>query len=70
MSEIDRSKASLVMPSHVALVDPMIITAFLANKCHFHPMASRKYYDKWWLKPIFKMIGAIPVEDLEIHDTG
>jgi 1-acyl-sn-glycerol-3-phosphate acyltransferase len=53
------------MPSHVALVDPLLVYAFLRKKIPLHPVSTRKFYDNMFWKPFFKRIGAIPVDEFE-----
>lgn len=66
---LDKQHTFLLLPSHVALVDPLILTAFLAPYLRLSPLASRKYFDKWWLRPFFKLLKAIPVEEFN-RDKG
>jgi 1-acyl-sn-glycerol-3-phosphate acyltransferase len=66
---LDKKHTYLVMPSHVALVDPLIMYAFLRKKIPLHPVATRKFYDNVFLKPRFKWMGTIPVDEFE-KDKG
>lgn len=54
----------LVLPSHVALVDPILLYCVLNEKIKVRPLASRMFYDTL-LKPFFKLLWAIPVDDFE-----
>lgn len=62
-------KTRLVLPSHVALVDPLIITALFSSQGTLRPLASRKYFDRWRVRPFFKLVKAVPVEEFD-HDKG
>ncbi|MDR2415445.1 MAG: hypothetical protein LBD75_02280 [Candidatus Peribacteria bacterium] len=62
---LDPKHTYLVMPSHVALVDPLLVYAFLRKKIPLHPVSTRKFYDNMFWKPFFKRIGAIPVDEFE-----
>ena len=52
---LDDDSTCLFMPSHVALVDPMIMYTFLREKVKVYPLATRQYYDNIFLKPFFKL---------------
>ena len=56
--------AKLIFPSHIALMDPVIMFAFLWEKKKLSPVVTESYYNKVLLKRIFSSIGAIPVPDL------
>ena len=56
--------AKLIFPSHVALMDPVIMFAFLWEKKKLSPVVTESYYNNFLLKWIFNSIGAIPVPDL------
>jgi 1-acyl-sn-glycerol-3-phosphate acyltransferase len=56
---------SLVLPNHVALIDPVIVYVFLFPYVSLLPLASRKYYDKPIAGKIMKLANAIPIEDLQ-----
>jgi 1-acyl-sn-glycerol-3-phosphate acyltransferase len=62
---LEKEHTYLVMPSHVALVDPLIVYAFLRKKIPLHPVTTRKFYDNFFLKPFFKRMGAVPVEEFD-----
>ncbi len=61
---MDGDWAKLVLPSHVALVDPVIISAFLWKKKWLSPVVTEDYYKVPVLKWIFKSIWAISIPDL------
>ena len=54
----------LFFPSHVALMDPIILFAFLWKKKRIKPVVTENYYNIFVLKQIFDLIWAIPVLDL------
>ncbi len=70
LEHLEKDKAHLIMPSHVALVDPILLYCVLRKKVSLRPLATRKFYDNWVLKPFFKLCGAIPVEDFEQDQGG
>ena len=67
---LNNEQTFLIMPSHVALVDPIIIYAFLRGKVKFHLVVTRAYYDTILLKPFFKWLGAIPVSQFDKDQGG
>jgi len=67
---LDKDAAHLILPSHVALVDPILLYGVLRTKVSLHPVATRKFYDTRLLKPLFKLLGTIPVEDFEKDQGG
>jgi 1-acyl-sn-glycerol-3-phosphate acyltransferase len=66
---LDQENTYLVMPSHIALVDPILMYAFLRQKLRLHPVATRRFYNNIFLKPFFKLMGAVPVDQFE-KDQG
>lgn len=62
--------SNLVLPSHVALVDPLIISAFLWNKKKLSPVVTESYYKIPVFKRIFNSVWAIPVPDLTTDKTN
>ena len=61
---LDSKHTSLIFPSHVALIDPIIIFAFLWQKKKINPVITESYYKVPILKQIFKSIWAISIPDL------
>ena len=61
---LDSDWATLIFPSHVALIDPLIMFAFFWEKKKLSPVVTESYYNKFLLKWIFNSIKAIPVPDL------
>jgi len=43
---LKNAKQSLILPNHVALVDPIILVSYLSKYTFLSPLASRKFYDK------------------------
>ena len=66
---MDWDESKLILPSHVALVDPVIISAFLWKKKKLSPVVTESYYKIPVLKWIFNWIWAIPVPDLTTDKT-
>ncbi len=54
----------LILPNHVALVDPRIILSFLGKYLPVSPVASEKYYNKPGLKQAMDLVGAVPIGEM------
>jgi len=50
---------ALLVGNHVSFLDPGFVSASVDRPVRF--LAYRGYYEKWWIKPIAKMFGGIPV---------
>lgn len=61
---LDEEWSKLIFPSHVALMDPVIMFAFLWDKKWLSPVVTEDYFNIPVLKQIFKSIWAISVPDL------
>jgi len=61
---LDEKWSKLILPSHVALMDPVIMFAFLWEKKWLSPVVTEDYFNIPVLKQIFKSIWAISVPDL------
>ena len=64
MDLLDSDWSKLILPSHVALMDPVIMFAFLWEKKKLSPIVTESYYNIPILKWIFNSIWAIPIADL------
>ena len=64
MELLNEKWSNLILPSHVALMDPVIMFAFLGEKKWLSPVVTEDYFNVPVLKQIFKSIWAIPVPDL------
>ncbi|MCR5412463.1 MAG: 1-acyl-sn-glycerol-3-phosphate acyltransferase [Patescibacteria group bacterium] len=62
---VKNDQGQLILPSHVALVDPMILFAVLSQKCKVHPVVTSSFFENPILKPFFKLIGAVGIGDFE-----
>ena len=69
LEHLDEKRSHLIMPAHIALVDPILVFAFLREKIRLHPVMTKKYYSNVFLKPFFKILDAVPVEEFE-KDQG
>ena len=56
--------SNLILPSHIALMDPVIMFAFLWEKKNLSPVITESYYNIPVLKRILDSIWAIPIADL------
>lgn len=61
---LDSKWSKLVFPAHVALMDPLIISAYLWNKKLLRPVVTESYYKAPILRWMFKLIWAISIPDL------
>lgn len=57
--------AVLVLPNHVALIDPVILTAFFAPSKILSPLVSETYYSIPAFKPLFDLAGAVAIADIK-----
>ena len=53
----------LLLPNHVALVDPQILTAYLRTYQKFRILTQSSFFLNPFLKPLFKWFGAIPIDN-------
>jgi long-chain-fatty-acid--[acyl-carrier-protein] ligase len=61
----NQDKASLLLPNHQALVDPIILLSHIYRYSSATPVISEKYFDIPVAKSFFRLIGAVRVSDLE-----
>ena len=61
---LNSDESKLIFPSHVALMDPIILFAYLWEKKKLNPVVTENYYNVPALKRMFKLIWSIPVPDL------
>ncbi len=54
----------VVFPNHPALVDPMILTAYVAKKKILSPIMTETYFHTAGLGPIVRALRAVPVGDI------
>lgn len=54
----------LVLPNHIALVDPRIIMSFLWKYKTLSPLASEKYYNLPGLNQVMKMAWTVPIWEM------
>lgn len=62
---IDDQTKMLFLPNHQAVVDPQIIVSYLMQHKIVSPMVGEKYYKMALLNPLFRLLKAVPVSDLE-----
>jgi acyl-[acyl-carrier-protein]-phospholipid O-acyltransferase/long-chain-fatty-acid--[acyl-carrier-protein] ligase len=51
--------AALLLGNHVSYIDWMVLSIASPRRVSF--VIERKFYEKWYLKPIFKFFGLIPI---------
>lgn len=61
---LNSEESKLIFPSHVALMDPIILFAYLWKKKKLNPIVTENYYNVPALKWMFKLVWSIPVPDL------
>lgn len=54
----------LILPNHVALVDPQILIVYLWKYLKVSPLASEKYYNKTWLKQVMDFFWTVPIWEI------
>jgi len=59
ISNIPLEGPALLVPNHVSWVDPLILTATQQRRIRF--IMQREIYNKWFLNPLFKLMGTIPI---------
>jgi 1-acyl-sn-glycerol-3-phosphate acyltransferase len=59
------SSPVLILPSHPALIDPIIVLSHIYRDTHAIPVISSIFYDIPILKSIFKGLGAVRVSNLD-----
>lgn len=65
---IEKDSPNLILPSHVALMDPAIIYAYLRWKWTLCPVVVDDYYNKPILNIFFRWMKAVEVADIERHE--
>jgi len=63
--ELNHDWPILILPNHVALVDPRILISFLGKYLNVSPVASEKYYNKPWMKQIMDFVWTVPIWEME-----
>ena len=61
---LDSDNSKLILPSHIALMDPFIVFAFLWKNKKLNPLVTENYYNVPLFKTILNSVWAIPVPDL------
>ena len=61
---LDSEWSKLILPTHVALMDPVIMFGYLWAKKSLSPVVTEDYYNIPVLKQLFNSVGAIPIPDL------
>jgi len=64
------ARATLVLPSHPAMVDPMLLLAYLSD-LHLQPLADEAFFRLGFTVPlILRTVGTVPVPDLRKHRSA
>ena len=64
--ELNHNWPILILPNHIAIIDPIIILAFLWKNLDIFPIASEKHYNKFAIKQIMDLMWTIPIWEVEI----
>ncbi|RLD11467.1 MAG: hypothetical protein DRI44_03555, partial [Chlamydiae bacterium] len=63
--KIKNDKGVLVLPNHPAEIDPVIMSIVLWKKLQPSPIVLEDFYNMPVLNKFFKLIGALPMPDME-----
>lgn len=69
LENLTQNKGVLIIPNHPAEIDPVIISTYLWDRLRPQPVVLETMYNLPFLKPIMKLIRAIPMPDMEF-DSG
>ncbi len=61
---LEHSWPLLILPNHVALVDPRILISFLGKYVSVSPVASEKYYNKPGMRQIMNLVWTVPIWEM------
>ena len=56
----------LILPNHVALIDPRIVLSQLGKYRNISPLASEKFYNIPGIKQVMQAVGTIPIADASV----
>jgi acyl-[acyl-carrier-protein]-phospholipid O-acyltransferase/long-chain-fatty-acid--[acyl-carrier-protein] ligase len=59
IENIPTDKGALLVSNHVSWVDALLIAATQQRRIRF--VMEKKFYNKWWLRPIAKLTRAIAI---------
>ncbi len=59
LENVPVSGGALLIPNHVTWVDALLISATQQRRVRF--MMLRSIYEVWWIKPLWKLMGVIPI---------
>lgn len=62
---LSRSQGILFMPNHPAYLDPFFNFVYLWPKFRMRPLVIEYIYETPFLKPLHKMVGSLPIPNLE-----
>lgn len=60
----DTDHPCIVFPNHPALVDPIILTSYIAKQKKLSPVMTETYFHTPGLGPIVRSLEAVPVGDI------
>lgn len=64
------SRGILFLPNHPALIDPVIVTAYLHSPFGVRPLALENQIDKPLIRPLAKLLDVLPIPDMSSTDTA
>ncbi|MCK5225721.1 MAG: AMP-binding protein, partial [Planctomycetes bacterium] len=59
IENVPTNKSALLVCNHVSWVDGLLLAATQQRRIRF--IMDKSFYNKWWLRPICKLMGAIPI---------
>lgn len=65
LDKIEKTTGVLVLPNHPAEIDPVIMSILLWRKLQPSPIVLEDFYNMPVLNKFFKLIGALPMPDME-----
>lgn len=70
IEHLQKNGPILILPNHVALVDPQILVTYLGKYRQISPVISETYYNLPIFRYLFRSAHAIPVADIERGSTN
>lgn len=59
IENLPKEGPAVLVANHISLVDALLIMAAVDRPVHF--IMSEYYFNRWWLRPLMKILGCLPV---------
>jgi acyl-[acyl-carrier-protein]-phospholipid O-acyltransferase/long-chain-fatty-acid--[acyl-carrier-protein] ligase len=59
LENLPKEGPAVLVSNHISFVDALLVMAAVDRPVHF--IMSEYYFSKWWMRPIFKLLGCLPV---------